>query len=148
MLGNGPLEPLLRDETVTDIMVNGPTQVFVERNGILELTDIAFRDDAHVLAVASRIITAAGRRIDESNPICLTPVFPMATVSRSSPRRALFTVRLFPSVNSPSAKSRSISMVEHSNISACIAPTTGNLRRYSPEHTDYRRYRRRKNDYA
>ncbi len=69
MLGLGPLEPLLADETVSDIMVNGPKQVYVERRGKLELTDIAFRDNAHVMSVATRIVTAIGRRIDESTPL-------------------------------------------------------------------------------
>ncbi len=69
MVGFGPLEPLLADESVSDILVNGPRQIFVERRGRLELTDITFADDQHVLNVASRIVTKAGRRIDESSPI-------------------------------------------------------------------------------
>jgi len=70
MLGLGPLEPLLQDETITDIMVNGPNQVYVERKGKLVLTDIAFRDNQHVMSIAQRIVTAVGRRVDESSPIC------------------------------------------------------------------------------
>ena len=70
MLGFGPLEPLLRDDTVTDIMVNGPQQIYVERKGKLVLTDITFRDNAHVMTVATRIVTGVGRRVDESSPIC------------------------------------------------------------------------------
>jgi len=70
MVGLGPLESLLGDQSVTDIMVNGPYQVYVERGGKLQLTDIRFADNAHVLNVATRIVTRIGRRIDESNPIC------------------------------------------------------------------------------
>ncbi|MEJ5233497.1 MAG: CpaF family protein [Geminicoccaceae bacterium] len=70
MVGLGPLEPLLRDETITDIMVNGPYQVYVERRGKLELTDVRFRDNAHVMNVAQRIATRVGRRVDETSPIC------------------------------------------------------------------------------
>ncbi len=70
MLGLGPLEPLLADESITDIMVNGPHQVYVERGGKLELTDVRFRDDRHLMNVIQRIVTAVGRRIDESSPIC------------------------------------------------------------------------------
>ncbi len=70
MLGFGPLEPLLRDDAVTDIMVNGPYQIYVERKGKLDLTDVKFRDNQHVMAIATRIVTAVGRRIDESSPIC------------------------------------------------------------------------------
>jgi pilus assembly protein CpaF len=69
MVGLGPLEPLLNDETVTDIMVNGPYQVYVERKGKVELTDVVFRDDPHVLHVATRIVTEVGRRVDESTPL-------------------------------------------------------------------------------
>ncbi len=69
MLGLGPLEPLLADESVNDIMVNGPKQVFVERKGKLVLTDVTFRDNQHVMAIATRIVTQIGRRIDESTPL-------------------------------------------------------------------------------
>jgi pilus assembly protein CpaF len=69
MLGLGPLESLLADDTVTDIMVNGPKQVYVERRGKLELTDLAFRDNSHVMSIATRIVTQVGRRIDESTPL-------------------------------------------------------------------------------
>jgi pilus assembly protein CpaF len=69
MLGLGPLEPLLADERVTDIMVNGPAQVYVERGGKLELTPTTFRDNSHVMQVATRIVAAIGRRIDEATPL-------------------------------------------------------------------------------
>jgi pilus assembly protein CpaF len=69
MLGLGPIEPLIDDETVTDIMVNGAKQVYVERRGKLELTDVKFRDDDHVMNVATKIVTKVGRRIDESQPL-------------------------------------------------------------------------------
>jgi len=69
MLGLGPLEPLLADESINDILVNGPDQVYVERAGKLELTDIHFRDNAHVMNIATRIVTRIGRRIDETTPL-------------------------------------------------------------------------------
>ena len=69
MLGLGPLEPLLADEKVTDIMVNGPRQVYVERGGKLELTNVTFADNAHVMNIATRIVSQVGRRIDESTPL-------------------------------------------------------------------------------
>ena len=69
MLGLGPLEPLLADEAVTDIMVNGPRQIYVERKGKLTLTGARFRDNAHVMAVAGRIVSQVGRRVDESSPL-------------------------------------------------------------------------------
>ena len=70
MLGLGPLEPLLAEESITDIMVNGCDQVYVEQKGKLVLTDVAFRDARHLMNIASRIVTAVGRRVDESSPIC------------------------------------------------------------------------------
>jgi pilus assembly protein CpaF len=69
MFGVGPIEPLLQDETVSDIMVNGPDQVYVERFGKLELTPLKFRDNAHVVNVAQRIASTVGRRVDESSPM-------------------------------------------------------------------------------
>ncbi len=69
MLGLGPVEPLLEDDTVSDIMINGPKQIYVERRGKLELTDVSFRDDQHVMNVATKIVSRIGRRIDESQPL-------------------------------------------------------------------------------
>jgi len=65
----GPISPLLRDPTVSEIMVNGPTQVYVERDGVLEKTEMQFRDDAHILRVMEKIVSPLGRRIDESSPM-------------------------------------------------------------------------------
>jgi len=70
MLGLGPLEPLLADDLVSDIMVNGPNQVYIERKGKLTLSDVRFRDGQHLMNIAQRIVTAVGRRVDESSPIC------------------------------------------------------------------------------
>jgi pilus assembly protein CpaF len=69
MIGHGPIEPLLRDDTVADILVNGPKMIYVERRGKLELTNLHFHNNAHVLHVAQRIASAVGRRIDESSPM-------------------------------------------------------------------------------
>lgn len=69
MLGLGPLEPLLADESINDIMVNGASQIYVERHGRLEPSDVTFRDNAHVMAVVTRIVTQIGRRVDEASPL-------------------------------------------------------------------------------
>ena len=69
VLGLGPLEPLLCDKGVSDILVNGPNQVYVERRGRLELTDVRFNNDAHLINIIDRIVSAVGRRIDESSPM-------------------------------------------------------------------------------
>ena len=67
--GLGPIEPLIRDPTVSDILVNGARDVFVERHGKLEETSVIFRDDAHLLQIIERIVSQVGRRIDESSPM-------------------------------------------------------------------------------
>ncbi len=66
--GLGPLEPLLKDPEVNDILVNGPQQIFVERSGRLEISDITFKDEKHLLRIIDKIVSAVGRRVDESNP--------------------------------------------------------------------------------
>jgi pilus assembly protein CpaF len=68
VMGLGPLEPLLKDDTVNDILVNGPQQIFVERAGKLSLTDITFKNEKHLLRIIDKIVSAVGRRVDESNP--------------------------------------------------------------------------------
>jgi pilus assembly protein CpaF len=69
ILGYGPIEPLLRDESVSEVMVNGPDQIYVERAGRLELTKSAFVDDAHLLRIVDKIVSSVGRRIDEASPM-------------------------------------------------------------------------------
>src|SRR5471032_2675229 len=69
MLGFGPLEPLLADTTVSDILVNTYNQIYVERRGKLELTDVTFNDDAHLMKIIDKIVSRVGRRIDESSPM-------------------------------------------------------------------------------
>ena len=66
--GLGPLETLLKDETVSDILVNGPHQIFVERSGKLQLSDVTFKDEKHLMRIIDKIVSAVGRRVDESNP--------------------------------------------------------------------------------
>lgn len=68
-MGLGPLEPLLSDTEVSDIMVNGPQRVFVERRGKIEKTDVSFKDDEHLMAVIERIVSKVGRRVDEASPM-------------------------------------------------------------------------------
>ena len=68
-LGLGPLEPLMGDPTISDILINGPNTVYVERRGKLELTNVRFRDLEHLLGIVQRIASRVGRRIDESSPM-------------------------------------------------------------------------------
>jgi pilus assembly protein CpaF len=69
VFGLGPLEPLLTDPTISDILVNGSKQVYVERRGLLELTNVTFRDDQHLLRIIDKIVSQVGRRVDESTPM-------------------------------------------------------------------------------
>jgi pilus assembly protein CpaF len=69
MVGLGPIEPLLKDDTINDILINGPFQIYVERQGELELTPVHFRDNEHLLRIVNRIVAGVGRRVDESQPM-------------------------------------------------------------------------------
>jgi len=68
ILGLGPIEPLLDDDSITEIMVNGPTAVYIERAGRIEPTEIKFENNDHVLRIIDRIVSPLGRRVDESQP--------------------------------------------------------------------------------
>ena len=70
MMGLGPIEPLLKDPSVNDILINGHEQVYVERRGMLEPTLVRFKDEAHLLRIVNKIVAAVGRRVDESQPMC------------------------------------------------------------------------------
>jgi pilus assembly protein CpaF len=70
MTGLGPIEPLLKDPSVNDILINGHEQVYVERRGVLEPTLVRFKDEPHLLRIVNKIVSAVGRRVDESQPLC------------------------------------------------------------------------------
>ncbi len=69
ILGYGPIDPLLKDGSITEIMVNGPYEIFVERAGLIERTEVAFENDAHLMRIIDRIVSPIGRRVDESSPM-------------------------------------------------------------------------------
>ena len=70
MTGLGPLEPLLKDESINDILINGHECVYVERRGVLEPLAVRFKDEQHLLRIINKIVSAVGRRVDESHPLC------------------------------------------------------------------------------
>jgi pilus assembly protein CpaF len=120
MLGLGPIEPLLGDEGITDIMVNGPKRVYVERKGKLELTDVVFRDNSHVMSVATRIVTQVGRRIDESSPLVDARLLDGSRVNIIVPPLAIDGPSI--SIRKYSKKSITLDvMSRQSNISAAMA---------------------------
>jgi pilus assembly protein CpaF len=100
MLGLGPLEPLLADESITDIMINGADQVFVERRGRIERSDVVFRNNTQVMTIANRIVSSVGRRIDESSPLVDARLADGSRVHVVIPPLALdgpvITIRKFP----------------------------------------------------
>src|SRR5215471_675614 len=70
MVGLGPLEPLLKDPTIADILINGHECIYVERQGLLERSAVRFKDEAHLLRIINKIVSAVGRRVDEMHPLC------------------------------------------------------------------------------
>jgi pilus assembly protein CpaF len=100
VLGLGPLEPLLKDATVSDVLVNTHKQVFVERHGRLEVTQVQFKDDDHLLRIIDKIVSRVGRRIDESAPGS-TPGSPTGRGSTPSSRPARWMARCSRSASSP-----------------------------------------------
>ena len=100
MFGLGPIEPLMDDPEITDIMVNGPEKVWIERKGRIELTDIRFRDTAQLVNICVRIASGVNRRIDETSPICDARLADGSRVNIIIPPLAvdapLLTIRRFP----------------------------------------------------
>lgn len=70
ILGLGPIEPLLKDSSISEIMINGAHNIYIERKGRLQKSEVQFRDDEHLMHIIDRIVTAVGRRVDESSPLC------------------------------------------------------------------------------
>ena len=99
ILGLGPLEPLIARDDIADIMVNGPDKVYIETNGKIELTGIRFRDMAQLMNICQRIVSAVGRRVDESSPICDARLLDGSRVNVIAPPLAIdgavLTIRKF-----------------------------------------------------
>ena len=99
ILGLGPLEPLLARDDIADIMVNGPTKVYIETAGKIQLTDIRFRDNAQLMNICQRIVSAVGRRVDEASPICDARLMDGSRVNVIAPPLAIdgaaLTIRKF-----------------------------------------------------
>ena len=101
IIGLGPLEPLLRDESISEVMVNGPRQVYIERSGKLELTNVVFQNDDHVMRIIDRIIAPIGRRIDESSPMVDARLPDGSRVNAIIPPLSPGRARSSPSASSP-----------------------------------------------
>jgi pilus assembly protein CpaF len=120
MVGLGPLEPLLQDDTITDILVNGPLDIYVERRGKLEKVAARFRDTQHVVNIAQRIATGVGRRIDESSPMVDARLADGSRVNIVLPPLVLnggtISIRKFPTQNITLD-----TMVQQGNLSSEVA---------------------------
>jgi len=140
MVGLGPLEPLLDDEDITDILANGPVDIYVERNGKLEKTAARFRDAQHLVSIAQRIATAIGRRIDEASPmvdarladgsrvnIVLPPlVLNGGSISiRKFPKRSLTLEMMVQQQNLSPAVARLLEIAARSRLNMLISGGTG-----------------------
>ena len=142
VFGFGPLEPLLRDKTISDILVNTYKQVFVERAGKLESVPAAFQDDAHLLRVIDRIVSGVGRRIDDSSPMVDARLPDGSRVNAIIAPLAvdgpLLSIRRFPAERLQAERPRGIqgARAEHARVPAA-------LRRRQAQHSRQRRHRRR-----
>jgi len=99
ILGYGPLEPLLKDPTITEVMCNGPEKIYIERRGMIELTNVVFENEDHLMRIIHRIVAPLGRRVDESSPMVdarLPSGYRVnATISPLSLSGPLLTIRKF-----------------------------------------------------
>ena len=147
ILGLGPLEPLLRDETLTEVMVNGPQQVYIERDGKLELTNVTFQNDEHVMRIIQRIIAPIGRRVDESSPMVDARLADGSRVNAIIPPLSLIgpviTIRKF------AATPFTVDdLIRFGTVDAGDVRVPRGLREGPPQHLRLRRHRLRQDDDA
>jgi pilus assembly protein CpaF len=140
MMGYGPIEPLLRDDEVTDIMVNAPDSVYVERRGKLELSSVTFRDNDHIAQLAQKIVARVGRRIDESSPMVdarlqdgsrVNAIFPPLAIDspclsiRKFSRRRLGLAEMVQNGSMSAGVAKILGMAARSRLNILIAGGTG-----------------------
>ena len=147
IIGLGPLEPLLRDESISEVMVNGPRQVYIERSGKLELTNVVFQNDDHVMRIIDRIIAPIGRRVDESTPMVDARLTDGSRVNAIIPPLSLVgpvvTIRKF------SASPFTVDdLIRFGTVTAGHVRLPPGLRRGPPQHLRLRRHRLRQDDDA
>ena len=127
VMGLGPIEPFLADSTVTEVMVNGTDYIYVERDGVIEQTEVRFISEEHLRRVIDRIVAQIGRRIDESVADGGRPPASTAPVSTSSSRRCRWTARSSPSGSSPRTRSRPTDLVEMGTMTRAGGGGAGSL---------------------
>ena len=142
VFGLGPLEPLLRDPAVSDILVNTYRNVFIERKGVLERVTATFQDDAHLMRVIDRIVSRIGRRVDDSSPMVDARLADGSRVNAIIPPLAvdgpLLSIRRF-----PAERLRADDLVALGAMTQPMLDFLGQLRQGAAELSDQRRHRRR-----
>ena len=141
VFGLGPLEPLLRDPAVSDILVNTYRHVFIERKGVLERVTATFQDDAHLLRVIDRIVSRVGRRVDDSSPMVDARLADGSRVNAIIPPLAvdgpLLSIRRF-----PAERLKAEDLVTLAALTQPMLDFLSQLRQGTPELPDQRRHRR------
>ena len=147
ILGLGPLEPLVRDDTISDILVNRYDEVFIERHGLMELSDVRFRDNAHLMKIINKIVSNIGRRIDESSPMVDARLPDGSRVNAIIPPLALdgpvLSIRRF-MVMRPNIEE----ILNRGTLTPEMAEVLQALVKGKVEHPDFRRDRHRQNHFA
>ena len=147
LFGLGPLEPLLADPTISDILVNSHGTIYIERGGKLEVTDVAFKDDEHLMRVIERIVSTVGRSIDESSPMVDARLKDGSRVNAIIPPLSIdgpiLSIRRFGAepLKMDEADRKQSAHQRHRRHAA-------NVRQREVEYVDFRRHRRRQNDFA
>ena len=161
MTGYGPLRPLLLDDSINDVMVNGPSNVYVERNGKLERVAVRFRDNDHIASVAQKIAARVGRRIDESSPMvdCRLPdgsrvniIFPPLAIDspcisiRKFPSHRYDIAGMIENGTMTPAIGRLLEIAARSRLNVLVSGGTGSgkttlLERHEPIHRSQRTHR-------
>ena len=142
ILGYGPIEPLLRDDSVTEIMVNAPDKVYVERHGKLERTAVSFVDDSHVMRIIDKIVSQVGRRVDEASPMVDARLPDGSRVNAIIPPLALTR----PDGHDPEVLARPVRHQRPDllrDADGPLGPVHRRVRQGQAEHPDLRRYRHR-----
>ena len=139
VFGLGPLEPLLQDPTINDILVNTFKRVYIERAGILEKTNVVFKDDAHLMHIIDKIVSAVGRRVDESSPMVDARLLDGSRVNVIIPPLA---------IDGPTVSIRRFGLVplESEDLVKNRTLTPAGRRQGAPEHDHFRRHGRRQDD--
>ena len=147
MTGLGPIEPLLKDETINDILINTHAQIYIERFGRLELSNARFKDEAHLLRIINKIVSTVGRRVDESQPMCDARLLDGSRVNVAIKPVAvdgpLVSIRKFS--KKPLSMER---LVETTSISREMAALLADRRGRAGDHDGLRRHRLRQDDDA